>query len=211
MLAIVSPLLFLRSNKIKTIALINQTSIEYDEVIAQCRNIFQKKNHDYGQSWRIMRISSIIDQIFIKATRIRTIEENGKQKINEGVESEWMGIINYCVMGLIQCGIGQNETTIDNKNLSISIDELSQDVSALMKQYDQIVSETKALMEQKNHDYGEIWRNMLVSTFTDMLLMRVNRMHQILENKGNTLASEGVESNLMDMINYSVFALIRLK
>lgn len=207
MLAIVSPLLFLRSNKIKTIALINQTSTEYDAVIAQCRNVFQKKNHDYGQSWRIMRVSSIIDQIFIKATRIRTIEENGKQKVDEGVESEWMGIINYCVMGLIQCGVSAEAGAPEGSSMPNSQEE----VDALMKQYDLIVAETKRLMEQKNHDYGEIWRSMLVSTFTDMLLMRVNRMHQILENKGSTLVSEGVESNLMDMINYSVFALIRLE
>lgn len=196
----------MRSNKIKTIALINQTSIEYDAVIAQCRNVFQKKNHDYGQSWRIMRVSSIIDQIFIKATRIRTIEENGKQKVDEGVESEWMGIINYCVMGLIQCGVS-GETMGDGASQANS----EEDVDALMRQYDLIIAETKRLMEQKNHDYGEIWRSMLVSTFTDMLLMRVNRMHQILENKGSTLVSEGIESNLMDMINYSVFALIRLE
>ncbi len=187
--------------------MINQTSTEYDAVIAQCRNVFQKKNHDYGQSWRIMRVSSIIDQIFIKATRIRTIEENGKQKVDEGVESEWMGIINYCVMGLIQSGASGETMVLEG----VSAASNQEDVNALMKQYDSIIAETKRLMEQKNHDYGEIWRSMLVSTFTDMLLMRVNRMHQILENKGSTLVSEGIESNLMDMINYSVFALIRLE
>ncbi len=141
-----------------------------------------------------MRPSSIIDQIFIKATRIRTIEENGMSKVNEGVEPEWMGIINYCIMGLIQL-----DPKMEGKELS---------ENELMDAYDFHMNATLELMEQKNHDYGEIWRSMLVSTFTDMLLMRVNRMHQILENKGLTLASEGVESNLMDMINYSVFALI---
>jgi len=180
--------------------LINQTSVEYDQVIAQCKSVFEKKNQDYGPSWKIMRVSSIIDQIYIKAVRIRTIEENGKQKVDEGVESEWKGIINYCVMGLIQC-----------REKDLTVNESGLKMDDLMTQYNCIIAETKHLMEEKNHDYGEIWRSMLVSTFTDMLLMRVNRMHQILENKGNTLVSEGIESNLMDMINYSVFALIRLE
>jgi hypothetical protein len=197
MLAIIPPRLFLRSNKLKTITLINQTSIEFDEVIEQCRNVFVKKNKDYGMSWRIMRISSIIDQIFIKANRIKTIEEKGVQAVDEGVQSEWMGIINYCVMGLIQLN-----PSLQNKNIS---DE------ELLEWYNQYLVQTKDLMMQKNHDYGEIWRKMLVSTFTDMLLMRVNRMHQIIENKGKTEVSEGIDSNLMDMINYSIFALIRLK
>ncbi|OYU97787.1 MAG: hypothetical protein CFE21_02370 [Bacteroidetes bacterium B1(2017)] len=175
----------------------NQTSEQFTGIIAQCRSIFQKKNHDYGPSWRIMRISSIIDQIFIKATRIRTIEENGMQKIDEGVEPEWMGIINYCVMGLIQ--------------LDASLKDKELNEEELLANYDSLVAQTKALMEQKNHDYGEIWRSMLVSTFTDMLLMRVNRMHQILQLDGQTKMSEGIDSNLMDMINYSVFALIRIE
>jgi hypothetical protein len=177
--------------------LINQTALEFDEVIGQCQEIFEKKNKDYGQSWRIMRISSIIDQIFIKANRIKTIEENGVQAINEGVVPEWMGIINYCVMGLIQIN-----PAYAHKNLS---------ESELFKIYSDYLLQTKNLMIQKNQDYGEIWRKMLVSTFTDMLLMRINRMHQIIENKGKTEVSEGVDSNLMDMINYAVFALIRLK
>ncbi len=177
--------------------MINQTALEFDEVIGQCQEIFEKKNKDYGQSWRIMRISSIIDQIFIKANRIKTIEENGVQAINEGVVPEWMGIINYCVMGLIQIN-----SAYAHKNLS---------ESELFKIYSDYLLQTKNLMIQKNQDYGEIWRKMLVSTFTDMLLMRINRMHQIIENKGKTEVSEGVDSNLMDMINYAVFALIRLK
>lgn len=181
----------------KTIALINQTSIQFKQVTEACRNIFRKKNHDYGPSWRIMRPSSIVDQIYIKATRIRTIEENGMSKVDEGVEPEWMGIINYCIMGLIQL----DPTTADR--------DLNE--QELLEAYDKHLLATLNLMEQKNHDYGEIWRSMLVSTFTDMLLMRVNRIHQILENKGLTVASEGIESNLMDMINYSVFALIRLE
>jgi len=197
MLAIIPPRLFLRSNKLKTITLINQTAIEFDEVIGRCQEIFEKKNKDYGQSWRIMRISSIIDQIFIKANRIKTIEENGVQAIDEGVVPEWMGIINYCVMGLIQIN-----PAYAHKNLS---------ESELFEIYADYLLQTKNLMTQKNQDYGEIWRKMLVSTFTDMLLMRINRMHQIIENKGKTEVSEGIDSNLMDMINYAVFALIRLK
>jgi hypothetical protein len=196
MLAIVPPRLFLLQNKLNTIALINQTTFQYDEIISKCKSIFEKKNHDYGPSWRIMRVSSIIDQIFIKATRIRTLEEKGTQMIAEGVESEWMGIINYCIMALIQLNKEDEGKNILEKDL--------------VELYDKNVVDTKNLMLQKNHDYGEIWRSMLVSTFTDMLLMRVNRMHQILSNDGKTLASEGVESNLMDMINYSVFALIQI-
>lgn len=177
--------------------MINQTALEFDEVIGRCQEIFEKKNKDYGQSWRIMRISSIIDQIFIKANRIKTIEENGVQAIDEGVVPEWIGIINYCVMGLIQIN-----PAYTHKNLS---------ESELLEIYSDYLLQTKNLMTQKNQDYGEIWRKMLVSTFTDMLLMRINRMHQIIENKGKTEVSEGVDSNLMDMINYAVFALIRLK
>ena len=177
--------------------MINQTAIEFDEVFSQCRHVFEKKNKDYGMSWRIMRISSIIDQIFIKANRIKTIEENGTQAIDEGVHPEWIGIIKYCVMGLIQLN-----TDLANKNLTDA---------ELLNLYDSYLKQTKDLMLQKNQDYGEIWRKMLVSTFTDMLLMRINRMHQIIENKGKTEVSEGIDSNLMDMINYSVFALIRLK
>lgn len=197
MLAIVCLRLFLRSDKEKVIALINQTIQQYELVSQRCRAVFMKKNHDYGPSWRIMRISSIIDQIFIKANRIRTLEEKGMSRVNEGVEPEWMGIINYCIMGLIQI-----DPANENKELSEEM---------LLTAYDYHFMNARNLMEEKNHDYGEIWRSMLVSTFTDMLLMRVNRMHQILENKGKTLMSEGIDSNLMDMINYSVFALIRLE
>lgn len=175
----------------------NKTSNEYDAVIQKCRTVFINKNADYGTSWRIMRISSIIDQIYIKANRIRTIEDNGTMKVNEGIEPEFMGIINYCIMGLIQLEL------VDNKQM-----DLPQETIATL--YDKYVLQTKTLMEEKNHDYGEVWRDMLVTTFTDMLLMRIQRMKQILDNKGKTIASEGIDSNLMDMINYSVFALIKL-
>jgi len=175
----------------------NKTSNQYDAVIKNCRAVFINKNADYGTSWRIMRISSIVDQIYIKANRIRTIEENGTMKVNEGIEPEFMGIINYCIMGLIQLEL------VNSKEM-----DLKQNVIETL--YDKYMLQTKTLMEEKNHDYGEVWRDMLVTTFTDMQLMRVNRMKQILDNKGKTIASEGIESNLMDMINYSVFALIKL-
>ncbi len=175
----------------------NKTSSQYDAVIGKCRAVFINKNADYGTSWRIMRISSIIDQIYIKANRIRTIEDNGTMMVNEGIEPEFMGIINYCIMGLIQLEL------VESKEMDLNI-------NVIEKLYDKYVFQTKTLMEEKNHDYGEVWRDMLVTTFTDMMLMRVQRMKQILDNKGKTIASEGIESNLMDMINYSIFALIKL-
>jgi len=145
-----------------------------------------------------MRISSIADQIYIKAARIRNIEEKGLSMVDEGIESEFIGIINYCIMALIQ--IENNEDA--QKEISFE---------SLITMFDEIVADTKKLMLEKNHDYGEIWRSMLVSTFTDMLLMRINRIHQIIENKGKTISSEGIDSNFMDMINYSIFALIQLE
>lgn len=177
--------------------MINQTSQQYDQVIQQCQTIFINKNKDYGTSWRIMRLTSIMDQIFIKAQRIRNIEESGIQKIGDDIASEFMGIINYCVMGLIQLQMK------DSSQLDLNNGELSQ---LYMTQ----VAATKTLMEQKNHDYGEVWRAMKVSTFTDILLVRLLRIRQIDENKGATIMSEGIDANLQDMINYSVFALIRL-
>lgn len=177
--------------------MINQTSVQYDSIIDQCRHIFLSKSKDYGTSWRVMRLSSIADQIFIKAQRIRTIEEKGNMKVDEGIESEFKGIINYCVIGLIQLEL-KKETKLD-----IAINELTE-------LYNKHIVETKALMMQKNHDYGEAWRSMLVSTFTDMILMRLLRIRQIQQTDGVTIMSEGVEANLQDMINYSVFALIHL-
>jgi len=175
----------------------NQTIQQYKEVISSCREIFLIKNLDYGSSWRIMRVSSLVDQIFIKASRIRTLEEKGVAKVDEGIDSEFKGIINYCIMGLIQL---DKEKKDPNPNAEL-----------LSQWYDTQTEASLNLMLNKNHDYGEIWRQMLVSTFTDMLLMRVHRIHQILTNEGKTTVSEGVESNFMDMINYSVFALIHLQ
>lgn len=177
--------------------MINQTSTEFDNVINKCRHIFLSKSKDYGTSWRVMRLSSIADQVFIKAQRIRTIEEKGSMQINEGIESEFMGIVNYCVIGLIQMELKEDG------NLDIDIDTLT-------NLYDKHVLETKTLMMQKNHDYGEAWRNMLVSTFTDMILMRLLRIRQIQSSNGQTIMSEGIDANFQDMINYCVFALIHL-
>lgn len=178
--------------------MINQTSSQYDSAIARCKNIFINKSKDYGTSWRVMRLSSITDQIFIKAQRIRNIEEKGHQKIGDDIESEFMGIVNYCIMGLIQIELK------DEKELELKIDTLT-----LL--YDKYVALTKTLMGEKNHDYGEVWRDMRVSTFTDILLVRLMRIKQIEDNKGQTIMSEGIDANLQDMINYSVFALIRIE
>ena len=174
-----------------------QTKAQYENAIASCREIFARKNKDYGTSWRIMRLSSITDQIFIKAQRIRTIEQKGEMRIDEGIESEYMGIINYCVIALIQLELGsENEQ------------ELTSD--QLLLKYDREIGITHRLMQDKNQDYGEAWRDMRVSTFTDMILMRILRIRQIEDNDGKTLASEGVDANFRDIINYAVFALIRL-
>jgi hypothetical protein len=177
--------------------LINQTSSQYDSAITKCRNIFIKKNKDYGTSWRVMRLSSITDQIFIKAQRLKTIELKGEQKIGDDEISEYIGIVNYCVIGLIQLEL--KEST-----------EMELQTELLTTLYDKYVLLTKRLMEEKNHDYGEAWREMRVSTFTDMILMRLLRIKQIEDSNGKTIMSEGVDANLQDMINYSVFALIRL-
>lgn len=177
--------------------MINQTSQQFDQVILKCKNIFISKSKDYGTSWRVMRLSTITDQIYIKAQRIRNIEEKGSQKIGDDIESEYMGIVNYCIMGLIQIEL-KNSTEL---NLPIA------DLTAL---YDKYAAATKALMENKNHDYGEVWRDMRVSSFTDILLVRLMRIKQIEDNSGQTIMSEGIDANLQDMINYSIFALIRI-
>lgn len=177
--------------------MINQTSSQYDHAIGRCKRIFISKSKDYGTSWRVMRLSSITDQIFIKAQRIRNIEETGVQKIGDDIESEYIGIINYCIMGLIQIELK------DSTNLDLPIEQLT-------VLYEKYVLHTKQLMEEKNHDYGEVWRDMRVSTFTDILLVRLMRIKQIEDNKGQTIMSEGIDANLQDMINYSVFALIRI-
>ena len=175
----------------------SNTSEQYDNVIVKCTEIFKKKTIDYGTAWRILRSSSLTDQIFIKANRIRTIQEAGSSKVDEGVESEFIGIINYCIMALIQIDL------INDKRMEIP----SQEVIDL---YHNKINISKNLMEQKNHDYGEAWRDMRVSSLTDLILMKILRIKQIEDNKGKTIISEGIDANYFDMINYGVFAMIHL-
>ena len=173
------------------------TEIEYRQVIQRCKDLFLKKNKDYGTAWRILRLPSITDQIFIKAQRIRTLQETGVSKVGEGIEPEFVGIINYCVMALIQLHL------TDDKRTDIPTDELD-------RLYDREIGQVIELLFAKNHDYGEAWREMRVSSMTDIILMKLLRTKQIEDNQGNTLVSEGVAANYMDMINYAVFCLIKL-
>lgn len=176
---------------------LSKTSNQYDAVVDTCRAIFMQKITDYGTSWRVLRPTSLTDQIFIKAQRIRTLEEKGVSKVGEGIEDEFRGIINYAVIALIQLQL----TDKDPMNLS---PERTLDL------YNTIINGVKKLMMNKNHDYGEAWRDMRVSSFTDLILMKLLRVKQIEENDGVTLISEGIDSHYMDMINYSVFALIKI-
>jgi hypothetical protein len=176
------------------------TNKQYQKVIDYCKSFFEKKLIDYGTSWRILRPSSITDQIFIKAQRIRTIQENGIQKIEEGIEPEFMGIINYAIIGLIQLELEQVKET-----------ELELEKEKTMTLYNSYAQKAQELMNNKNHDYGEAWRDMRISSLTDLILMKIFRTKQIEDNQGKTLVSEGIDANYFDMINYSVFALIKLK
>lgn len=175
-----------------------QTELEYRHVIRLCKDIFSKKNKDYGTSWRILRLPSITDQIFIKAQRIRTLQEKGVSKVGEGIIPEFVGIINYCIMALIQIDLAQDE-------------RMDLPIAELLERYDNQVNETLSLLLNKNHDYGEAWRDMRVSSMTDIILMKLFRTKQIEDNEGVTLISEGVDANYRDMINYSVFCLIKLQ
>ncbi|MBM3186583.1 MAG: DUF1599 domain-containing protein [Bacteroidetes bacterium] len=175
----------------------SKTTSQYTNVMNSCRVIFEKKTIDYGTSWRILRPSSLTDQIFIKAQRIRTIQETGENKVGESFEDAFQAIVNYCIMALVQL---RNPTDF-NDNLP---------PERAIKFYKEIENEAFELMQIKNHDYGEAWRDMRVSSLTDLILTKVLRIKQIEDNKGKTLASEGVEGNYFDMLNYSVFALIHL-
>jgi hypothetical protein len=168
-------------------------------MIHQCRDIFAKKMQDYGSAWQVLRPSSLTDQIFIKAQRIRSIEEKGTQKIEEDIRSEYIGIVNYCIIALIQLELG---AASDQENLELG---------KAMVLYNKYFLQAKALMQDKNHDYGEAWRDMRISSLTDIILMKILRIKQIEDNNGKTFISEGVDANYMDMINYSVFALIKLE
>ena len=175
-----------------------ETKSQYLKVIESSRKVFKDKNLDYGSSWRILRVSSFVDQIHIKAQRIRNLQINKDQKIDEGQVPEFIGIINYCVMSLIQIQIG----VVDEPDLS---------GTEVFDLYDNKVNETFELMLKKNHDYGEAWRDMEISSLTDLIIQKIFRMKSINSNDGKTISSEGIESNFQDILNYSVFALILLK
>lgn len=175
----------------------NDTVAEYNQIISECRDIFVKKTKDYGTAWRILRLPSITDQIFIKAQRIRSIQEKGVQKVQEDIGGEFIAIVNYCVMALIQIEL-------------LNDDRLELPVPETENLYDKQVKLTMDLLMNKNHDYGEAWRDMRVSSITDIILMKLFRTKQIEDNQGKTLISEGVDANYQDMINYAVFSLIKL-
>jgi hypothetical protein len=173
----------------------DKTNQQYDTVIKNCEDIFIKKTKDYGTSWRVYRTISVVDQIYIKAKRIRNIQEKKLQRIDDDLLSEFKGIVNYGVIGLIQLELQDDETE-------------EMDVDIVKKMYDEKITVAKKLMEDKNHDYGEAWRDMSQESFADLILAKVLRIKQILNNEGRTLVSEGIDANLYDIINYSVFALI---
>ncbi len=176
----------------------NTTSTQYNEAINNCREIFVKKLKDYGTAWRSFRSSSLTDQIYIKAKRIRSIQERGFSKVEEGIMPEFMGIVNYSVMALVQLELGY-------------ADEPDMETSKAENYYDSFIQKAKNLMEDKNHDYDEAWREMRISSLTDMILVKLQRIKQIEDNQGKTIASEGIDANYYDIINYAVFTLIRLK
>lgn len=175
----------------------NQTEHEYNQVVRACKEVFEKKTRDYGTAWRILRLPSLTDQIFIKAQRIRSIQEKGKQQVNDPITDEFIGIINYCIIAQVQLEL------LDNPKLEMNFQELE-------PLYDKVVQETMSLLKNKNHDYDEAWRDMRVSSMTDIILMKLLRVKQIEDNAGQTLISEGVKANYQDMMNYSVFCLIKL-
>jgi hypothetical protein len=177
--------------------LMEKTLKQYDSVIAQCRKVFELKTRDYGTSWRILRVPSLTDQIFIKANRIRSIDNKATIMVDEGIEPEFIGILNYSIMALIQLELGTEHFY-----------EL--DTTIAMQLYDKYVKEAKELMSRKNHDYGEAWRSMRISSITDIILMRLLRIKQIEDNEGRTSVSEGIDANYFDILNYAAFVLIKL-
>ncbi|MEM0938782.1 MAG: DUF1599 domain-containing protein [Bacteroidota bacterium] len=175
-----------------------QTEQQYIDIISSCKEVFKKKTKDYGSAWRILRLPSITDQIFIKAQRIRSIQEKGKNKVGEDIRNEFVGIVNYSIIAILQMELKENE-------------EMEIPLEKLEPLYDKAVKDTMGLLEAKNHDYDEAWRDMRISSMTDIILMKLLRIKQIEDNAGKTLISEGVDANYHDMINYSVFCLIKLK
>lgn len=174
------------------------TSKQYDAVITTCRDLFMNKMRDYSSAWRILRLPSLTDQIYIKAQRIRGLQQNDEQKVDEGEVSEFIGIINYSIMALIQLDKG-------------IVDQPDMDLDEALAEYDKHIEITKLLMMNKNHDYGEAWRDMRVSSLTDLIIQKLLRVKQIEDNQGKTLVSEGFDANYQDMINYAVFAMIHLE
>lgn len=174
------------------------TQKEYQEIVSQCRSLFEKKMKDYGAAWRILRLPSLTDQIFIKAQRIRSLQTQTTRKVDEGEVSEFIGIVNYSVMALIQIKLGVSE-------------QVNMNLMEALKEYDEQIQIIFELMLNKNHDYGEAWRDMRVSSLTDLILQKLLRVKQIEENQGKTLVSEGIDANYHDMVNYAIFALIHLK
>ena len=174
------------------------TKEQFEKVFSICRELFEKKLKDYGPSWRIMRPTSITDQIFIKANRIRTLETKGVSLIDEGIRSEFIAIVNYGIMGQIQLALGYADTTDITNEKALEL-------------YDKYMTMTKELMYAKNHDYDEAWRSMRISSYTDLILMKIYRTKQIESHHGKTLVSEGIDANYMDMVNYALFGLIKLE
>ena len=184
--------------RLKFYQLEEKTVGEYREVIKACKDIFMKKTQDYGTAWRVLRLPSITDQIFIKAQRIRSIQDKGKQRVDDDISGEFIGIINYCVLALIQMNLTDE-------------DPMEMSVETLEPLYDEHVETTLELLVNKNHDYGEAWRDMRVSSMTDIILMKLLRVKQIEDNAGQTIISEGIDANYMDMINYAVFCMVLMK
>ena len=183
----------------------SKTTTQYANAVEKCKDIFFKKFQDYGSSWRMLRITSVTDQVFIKAQRIRSIEQKGESKIDEGIIPEFMGILNYSIIALIQLELDDvviNDEQVEGDQLTL------EEVTAYYKKYSEYA---ESLMLSKNHDYDEAWRDMRVSSFTDLILTELMRIKQIEDNKGETIVSEGIDSNYYDIINYAIFALIQLE
>ncbi len=175
-----------------------QTNAQFEQAVAECRSLFEKKLHDYGASWRILRPTSLTDQLFIKAKRIRQLETTGLSLVGEGIRPEFIGLVNYGIVGLIQLARGYS-------------DKVDKTPSEALELYDEYATETLELMKRKNHDYDEAWRDMRVSSYTDLILTKLQRIKEMEDLAGKTLVSEGIDANYMDIINYSVFALIKLE
>ena len=185
----------MKENNSTILKLNSITDKQYDEAVISCKDIFMKKTQDYGTSWRVLRLISITDQIFIKAKRVRTIQEKQTQKVSDDISSEFKGIVNYAVIGLIQLNLGNAE-----------MEEMP--AETVENDYDHQIKFAKNTMMDKNHDYGEAWRDMSEESFIDLILMKLNRIRQILANNGETLISEGIDANFVDILNYALFALI---